>query len=96
MEEFLPVEAAGSGSTADDYRFVTASTRQQRLFARSMELRLGEYLETYDNERMMVVEGAYRAGDIERVSIYVCVPLYMFLMDDMGAISGSHLVVWLV
>lgn len=63
------MEAPGSGSTTDDYRFVMASTRQQRLFARSMELRLGEYLETYDNERMMAVEEAYRTGDIERVSV---------------------------
>ena len=34
-----------------------------------MELRLGEYMGRYDNDRMLAVEGAYRDGDIERVSV---------------------------
>ncbi|CAN0573914.1 unnamed protein product, partial [Ectocarpus sp. 12 AP-2014] len=67
LEEFLPVEAAGSGDVAADHRFVLGSIRQQRLFARSVELRLGEYLETYDDERMKAVESAYRNGDIDRL-----------------------------
>ncbi|CAM9819429.1 unnamed protein product, partial [Ectocarpus sp. 8 AP-2014] len=38
-------------------------------FARSVELRLGEYLETYDDERMKAVESAYRNGDIDRQNL---------------------------
>lgn len=67
LEEYLPVEAAGSGNASADFRFVAASIRQQRLYARSMELRLGEYLESYDDERERAVEGAYRAGDVDQV-----------------------------
>lgn len=69
LDNFLPVAPAGSGDSTADFRFVTASIRQQRLFARSMELRLGEYLETYDDQRMRAVEEAYRAGDIDRVCV---------------------------
>lgn len=52
-----------------------ASARQQRLFARAMELRLGEYLETYDDERASAVEEAYRNGDIDQVCLvcFACV-----------------------
>ena len=75
FEDFLPVEAAGSGNASTDYRFIAASVRQQRLFARSMELRLGEYMGRYDNVRMLAVEGAYRDGDIERVSVLCCAVL---------------------
>lgn len=78
LEDFLPVEAAGSGNASVDYRFIAASVRQQRLFARSMELRLGEYMGRYDNERMLAVEGAYRDGDIERVSVLCCAVLGCF------------------
>lgn len=73
LKDFLPVGAAGAGSVAEDYRFVMASTRQQRLFARAMELRLGEYLETYDDERASAVDEAYRNGDIDQVCACVCV-----------------------
>ena len=67
LEEFLPVQAAGSGGTSGDFLFVQASVRQQRLFARALELRLGEYLETYDDERDSAIIEAYRAGDLEQV-----------------------------
>lgn len=71
MKEFegiLPVEPPGKGNAAADYRFLASSVRQQRLFARSMELRLGEYLGRYDNVRASSVDEAYRAGDVDQVT----------------------------
>lgn len=67
LEKFLPVQAAGTGDASSDLLFVQASVRQQRLFARTLELRLGEYLGNYDDARDSAVVEAYRAGDLEEV-----------------------------
>lgn len=68
LAKILPVEAAGSGNVSADFRFVAASIRQQRLFCRSMELRQGEYLARYDNDRALAVDVAFREGRVESVS----------------------------
>lgn len=52
---------------AADFRFVAASIRQQRLYSRCMELRLGEYLGRYDDDRALAIDVAFRDGKLEVV-----------------------------
>lgn len=67
LEEALPVPGAGTGDAAADFRYVAASIRQQRMHYRAMELRMGEYLGRYDDERASAVDEAFRAGRVEDV-----------------------------
>lgn len=67
LEKALPVPAAGSGDASTDFRYVATSIRQQRMHARAVELRMGEYLARYDDDRALAVDEAFRAGRLEEV-----------------------------